>query len=132
MINTEIFFFTFFYSCKLFICTVVGVMKMGNTVPRAGLKPTSLAFRAGVLSFHHIAFSDVITTPTPKCLYSSLPQRSVQTSTIIKIKFKKSKRINPLQFWWSSQANDLSMDACHFLVRRSVQLGQNKGCLVQC
>ena len=31
-----------------------GVMKMGNNVPRAGLKPISLAFRASVLPLHHI------------------------------------------------------------------------------
>ena len=29
-------------------------MQMGNTVPRAGLKLTSLAFRAGVLPLDHI------------------------------------------------------------------------------
>ena len=34
--------------------TVVGVMKMGNTVPRVGLEPTSLAFQASVLPLHHI------------------------------------------------------------------------------
>ena len=33
---------------------VVGAMKMGNIVPRVGSKPTSLAFRASVLSIHHI------------------------------------------------------------------------------
>ena len=61
--------------------SVVGVMKMGNNVPRAGLKPTSLAFRASVLQLHHVGFPDVSTIPTPTCLYSSLPQRSVQTTT---------------------------------------------------
>ena len=29
-------------------------MKMGNTAPRAGLEPTSLAFWDSVLPFHHI------------------------------------------------------------------------------
>ena len=33
---------------------VMGVMKMGNIVPRAGFKPTSLAFRASVLTLHHV------------------------------------------------------------------------------
>ena len=33
---------------------VMGVMKMGNTVPRTGLKPTSLAFQASVLPLHHV------------------------------------------------------------------------------
>ena len=30
------------------------VMKIGNIVPRAGLEPTSLAFRGNVLQFHHV------------------------------------------------------------------------------
>ena len=34
--------------------TVVGVMKIGNIVPRAGLEPTSLAFWASVLPLHHV------------------------------------------------------------------------------
>ena len=33
---------------------VVGVMNMGNAVPRAGLEPTYLAFRTSVLSLHHV------------------------------------------------------------------------------
>ena len=33
---------------------VMGVMKMGNIVPRAGLEPTSLAFQASVLPLHHV------------------------------------------------------------------------------
>ena len=32
----------------------MGVTKMGNTVPRAGLEPTSLAFQASVLPLHHV------------------------------------------------------------------------------
>ena len=58
-------------------------MNMGITVPRAGLKPISLAFWATVLPLHHIGFLDVITVPTPSCLYISLPQRSVQTTIYI-------------------------------------------------
>ena len=42
---------------------VVGVRKMGNTVPRARLKPTSLAFRASVSQLHHVGFPDVTTIP---------------------------------------------------------------------
>ena len=34
--------------------SVTGVTKMGNIVPRAGLKPTSLAFWTSVLPLHHI------------------------------------------------------------------------------
>ena len=34
--------------------SAMGVMKMGNIVPRAGIKPIYLAFRASVLPSHHI------------------------------------------------------------------------------
>ena len=33
---------------------VVGVMKMGNIVPRVGIEPTSLAFSASVLHYTSI------------------------------------------------------------------------------
>ena len=36
--------------------SVVDVTKMGNTVPRVGLKPAYLAFQASVLPLHHIGF----------------------------------------------------------------------------
>ena len=45
--------------------SVVGVMKMGNIVTRMGLKPTSLAFRAKVLSLHHIAYLMSLQFPHP-------------------------------------------------------------------
>ena len=61
----------------------MGVMTMGNTVPRAGLEPISLAFWASVLPLHHVGFPDVTTISTPTCLRSSLPQRSVQTTTLV-------------------------------------------------
>ena len=34
--------------------TLVGVMKMGNIAPRAGIEHTSLAFQASVLPLHHV------------------------------------------------------------------------------
>ena len=52
---------------------VMGVMKMGNTMHRAGLEPTSLAFRASELPLHHVGFPDITTIHTPTCLCSSLP-----------------------------------------------------------
>ena len=64
------------------ISIVVGVMKMGNIVSRAELKPTSLAFRARVLPLHHIGFPDVTTIPIPTYLCGSLPQRSEHTTTL--------------------------------------------------
>ena len=36
------------------VAIVMAVMKMGNIVTRVGIKPTSLAFRASVLPFHHV------------------------------------------------------------------------------
>ena len=50
---------------------VVDVVKMGNTVPKAGLVPTSLAFQARVLTLHHIGFPDVTTIPMPTFLEQS-------------------------------------------------------------
>ena len=41
-------------------------MKIGNTVPRLGLEPTSLAFWASVLPLHHVG---ALMSP----LYSCLP-----------------------------------------------------------
>ena len=37
-------------------CECHGCDETGNTVPRAGLKPTSLAFQASVLPFHYVGF----------------------------------------------------------------------------
>ena len=33
---------------------LLGVMKIGNIVPRVGIEPRSLAFRASVLPLHHV------------------------------------------------------------------------------
>ena len=60
--------------------SVVGVMEMGNIVPRAGLEPMPLAFWASVLPLHHLGFPDVTMII---CLCSSLPQRLVQTTTLL-------------------------------------------------
>ena len=59
-----------------YICR--GCNEKGNIVPRAGIKPKSLAFQASVLPLHHIGFPEVTTIPTPTYLCGSLPQRSVQ------------------------------------------------------
>ena len=56
--------------------SVMGMTKMGNIVPRAGLELTSLAFRASVLALHYVG--SLMSPLTPTCLYGSLPQRSVQ------------------------------------------------------
>ena len=57
---------------------VEGVMKMGNIVPRVGLKPTSPAFQASVLPFHHICSHMSPRYPRLPSLCSCLPERSVQ------------------------------------------------------
>ena len=64
----------------LAILPVVGVMKMGNIVPRAGIELTSLAFQTSVLQLHHVGS---LMSCIPTCLCGSLPQRSVQTTTCI-------------------------------------------------
>ena len=61
--------------------SVVGVMKMGNITPIAGLEPISVSFQASVLPLHNVGFPDVTTIPTPTCVCSSLPQRSLQSTT---------------------------------------------------
>ena len=40
--------------CMYAYIYVMGVMKMGNIVPRAGVEPTSLAFRTNVPPLHHV------------------------------------------------------------------------------
>ena len=45
--------------------SVICAMKMGNIVPRTWLKPTSLAFRANVLLFHHIDSLTSLLYPCP-------------------------------------------------------------------
>ena len=44
---------------------VMGVRKMGNIVLRAGIKPTSLAFRASLLPLHQVGS---LTSPLFPCL----------------------------------------------------------------
>ena len=58
----------------------MGVMKMGNTMPRAGIDPTSMTFRDSVLPLHNIGFPDVTTIRILTCLCSSLPQTGSEVS----------------------------------------------------
>ena len=71
------------YMIMFMAISVVGVMKMGNIVHRVGIKPTSLEFRASVTTITPCRLPDVATIPTPNCLCSSLPQRSMQTTTLL-------------------------------------------------
>ena len=72
---------------------VVDVMKMVNIAPRAGIKPISLAFRISVLINAQPWLPDVTTLPTHPCLCGSLPERSVQTSTLVSSVLKLTKLI---------------------------------------
>ena len=66
----------------VYVTIVMGVVKMGNILPRVRLERTSRAFWASVLPLQHVGFPDVTTMPMPTCLWSSLHQRSVQTTTL--------------------------------------------------
>ena len=50
---------------------------MGNTAPRAGIEPTSLAFWASVVAITQPRLPDITTIPIPTCLCSPLPEVSV-------------------------------------------------------
>ena len=60
--------------------SVVGVMKMGKSVPRAENKPISLALQARMLTITPNSLPDVTILPTPTYLYSFLPDGSVQAT----------------------------------------------------
>ena len=64
---------------------VMGVMKMGNFVPRAWIELKSLAFWTSMLTITPHMFPDVTTVPMPTYLCSSLPERLVQTTTYVYI-----------------------------------------------
>ena len=62
---------------------VMDVMKMGNIVPRVEIDDISLALRTSVLTIiTQLRLSDVTTVPTLTCLCGSLPERSVQSTTL--------------------------------------------------
>ena len=70
------------YSIMVMATGVVGVMKMGNIAPRAGIKPTSLAFWPSVLTTMPPRLPDVTTLPMLTWLCGIFPDRSVQTTTL--------------------------------------------------
>ena len=65
------------YRILVMATSVMGVMKMGNIVPTAGIEPTSLAFRASVLTITPHRIPDVTTIPTPTYLCSVRGQCSL-------------------------------------------------------
>ena len=64
------------------IVSAEGVIKVRNIMPTAGIELTSLAFLASVLTITPPRFPVGTTMPMPPWLYSFLPERSVQTSTV--------------------------------------------------
>ena len=58
---------------ELILSNVMSVAKMGNTVARARIKPTSLVFLTSVLMITTCRFPDVTNIPMPTCLCSTLP-----------------------------------------------------------
>ena len=60
---------------------VVGLATMGNIAPRAGIEPTSLAFRVSLLTITPLRLPDVATLFTPNCLCDSSSERPVQFTT---------------------------------------------------
>ena len=63
--------------------SVVGVMKIGNIVPRVEIEPTPLTFQASVLRVTHVCLPDVTIIHMPTHLNSSIAERSVQPTTLI-------------------------------------------------
>ena len=95
------------YRIMVTATSVMAEMKTGNIGPRMGIEPTSLAFWASVIPSHHVgSLMSLITIPTPTCLCSSLPQRSVRTTTIwIKVSnvpsiSSRSLRLSQYQVQW--------------------------------
>ena len=62
--------------------SIVGVMKVGNILPRVGIEPTYLAFEDNVPTILPARPLDLTILPTPICLCGSYPDRSVQTITL--------------------------------------------------
>ena len=76
----------------------MGVMKMGNIVPKVGLEPISLTFQASVPPLHNIGYPGVTTIPTPTCLYATLCLRGqyrLLHSSPWKCKFLQLKAYRP-------------------------------------
>ena len=83
---TYIILYVFFCLFVYFYSNFVGVMNMGNIVPRPGIEPTSFGFRASVLTIYHLGYLMSALYPClPVCLCGFLPERSVQSTTLISV-----------------------------------------------
>ena len=65
--------------------SVVSITKIGNSAPRVGIEPTSLAVSANALTITIPRLPDVTTLPKSTCLCGSLSERSVQNTNYIYI-----------------------------------------------
>ena len=70
------------YRILVMATSLVGVMKMGNIVPKTGIDATPLAFQDIVLTITPSRLPDVTTLPTPTCLCCSLLEMSVLTTPL--------------------------------------------------
>ena len=56
------------YRIMVMATSVIGVMKMGNTMPSVGIEPTSLALWDSVLTIRPPRLPAVTTLPTSTCV----------------------------------------------------------------
>ena len=84
------------YRIMVTATSLMGVMKMGNIVPRVRIELTSLAFRACATITPNM-LHDVTTIPTSTCLCGFLPQRPVQTTTL-PFKIEVPSSINEIDY----------------------------------
>ena len=83
-------------------------MDMGNSVPRVGMEPISLAFLASVLTITPPRLPDIIIHP---CLNGSLPETSentVQTTPVVFFKNASRALTEVLLFMGTSQGGRMS------------------------
>ena len=78
--------------------SIVGVIKMGNNVPRTGLKPTSLAFQLNVLPLQHIGSLISLLYPRLSIYAASWLdlQGSVQTTTVPNLALSNTRIVQGL------------------------------------
>ena len=78
------------------------VMKMENIVPREGILPPTLALQASVLAIPLLRLTDVTILPTATCLSVYLPERLVQTTTLVMLHTRSSVPTEVLCLWFDS------------------------------
>ena len=64
----------------------MGVVKMGNIVPRVGIEPTTFSFWASILTITPRRLPDITILPMPTYLCAFMLYKSVQTSMYVYMK----------------------------------------------